>query len=92
MNVGDICKYLPTSTVGKITDVMEKEGKKWALLDFTNLYYDVTFLTAADASEYRSESYKERERGRDQKLRSIEEFEETAEEVNIDTFMPSGGG
>lgn len=92
MKVGDICKYLPTSTVGKITDVRERDGKVWALLDFTNLYYDVTFLTAADASEYRSETYKERERDRDQKLRSVKEFEETAEEVNIDSFMPSGGG
>ncbi|MDR0778542.1 MAG: DUF2098 domain-containing protein [Methanomassiliicoccaceae archaeon] len=92
MKVGDICKYLPTSTVGKITDVRERDGKVWALLDFTNLYYDVTFLTAADASEYRSETYKERERDRDQKLRSVKEFEETAEEVNLESFMPSGGG
>jgi hypothetical protein len=92
MNVGDICKYLPTSTVGKVTDVTEREGKVWALLDFTNLYYDASFLTAADASEYRAESYKERERDRDQKLRSVKDFEETAEDVNIDMLMPSGGG
>jgi len=92
MKIGDICKYLPTSTVGKVTDVREKDGKTWALLDFTNLYYDSVNLTKADISEYRAESYKERERDQDQKLRSVRQFEETAEEVNIDMFMPSGGG
>ena len=92
MKVGDICKYIPTSTVGKITDVREKDGRTWALLDFTGLYYDVSFLSPADAGEYRPESYKERERDREAKLRSVKEFEETAEEVNIDMFMPSGGG
>jgi len=92
MKVGDICKYMPTSTVGKVTDVRMKDGKEWALLDFTNLYYDTVHLTAADISEYREVSYKERERDRDQRLRSVEEFAKEAEDVNIDMFMPSGGG
>ncbi|MCL1983970.1 MAG: DUF2098 domain-containing protein [Methanomassiliicoccaceae archaeon] len=92
MKIGDICKYLPTSTVGKVTDVRERDGKIWALLDFTKLYYDVSFLIPADESEYKAESYKERERDRESKMRSVKEFEETAEEVNIDMFMPSGGG
>ncbi|MDR0335381.1 MAG: DUF2098 domain-containing protein [Methanomassiliicoccaceae archaeon] len=92
MKVGDICKYMPTSTVGKITDVRSKDGREWALLDFSGLYYDVSFLTPADKSEYREVSYKERERDREQKLRSVEEFAKTAEDVNIDMFMPSGGG
>ena len=92
MKVGDIRKYMPTSTVGKVMDIRERDGKVWALLDFTNLYYDSAYLTEADISEYRAESCKERERDSERKLRSVKEFEETAEEVNIDTFMPSGGG
>jgi hypothetical protein len=92
MNVGDICKYMPTSTVGKVTDVRTKDGKVWALLDFTNLYYDVSLLSPADASEYRKVSYKEREIGRNQVLQSVEQFAKTVEDVNIDDFMPSGGG
>ena len=92
MKVGDICKYMPTSTVDKVTDVRVREGKEWALLDFSNLYYDVSFLSPADASEYKAVSYKEREKDRDQKLMSVEEFAKTVEEVNIDQFMPSGGG
>jgi len=92
VNVGDVYKYMPTSTVGKVTDVVEKGGKKWALLDFTNLYYDADHLTKADISEYKEVSFKERERDRDQKLRSVEDYAKTAEDVNIDMFMPSGGG
>jgi hypothetical protein len=83
---------MPTSTVGKVTDVKEKDGKVWALLDFTDLYYDAALLTPADKSEYKEVSYKEREKDREQKLRAVKQFEETAEEVNIDMFMPSGGG
>jgi hypothetical protein len=92
MKEGDICKYMPTSTVGKVTDVREKDGKVWALLDFTNLYYNVSFLEPADKSEYKEVSFKERERDRVQKVRSVEEFAKEAEDVNIDMFMPSGGG
>ncbi|MDR0198330.1 MAG: DUF2098 domain-containing protein [Methanomassiliicoccaceae archaeon] len=92
MKAGDICKYMPTSTVGKVTDVREKDGKEWVLLDFTGLYYDSRYLTNADISEYKEVSYKERERDLEQKLRSVEEFAKTAEDVNIDRFMPSGGG
>lgn len=90
MKVGDICKYMATSTVGKVTDIKEMDGKEWALLDFTGLYYDVSFLTPADASEYKEVRYKEREKNND--LKSVEDFEKVAEEVNIDSFMPSGGG
>lgn len=92
MEIGDICKYLPTSTVGKVTDVRERDGRVWALLDFTNLYYDSALLAKADISEYKAESFKERERSREYKLKADQEFEETVEDVNIDTFMPSGGG
>jgi len=90
MHVGDICKYLPTSTVGKIKEIREMRGKVWALLDFTGLYYDIDHLTQADISEYKEVSYKEREIRRGNA--AIEEFEKTAEEVNIETFTPSGGG
>ena len=83
---------MPTSTVGKVTDIAERNGKVWALLDFTGLYYNVSLLAEADISEYKEVSYKERERDRTQKVRSVEEFAKEAEDVNIDMFMPSGGG
>lgn len=90
MKIGEIYKYMATSTVGKVVDIRERDGKEWALLDFTNLYYDVAFLTPADPSEYKEVSFKERERKTT--LKTVEEIARTAEEVNIDMFTPSGGG
>jgi hypothetical protein len=90
VNVGDICKYTSTSTVGKVTDIRERDGKVWALLDFTNLYYDAEHLVPADVSEYKEIHYKEREKKAD--LKTVEQIARAAEEVKIDTFTPSGGG
>ncbi|MBQ8373667.1 MAG: DUF2098 family protein, partial [Candidatus Methanomethylophilaceae archaeon] len=44
MKHGDILKYLPTSTVGKVQDIKEENGVVWVKLDFTGLYYDSTYL------------------------------------------------
>ncbi len=88
---GDILKYLPTSTVGKVQDIKEENGVVWVKLDFTGLYYDSTYLVPADASEYIEVSFKERstyEGG----MRSIEDIRKESEEVDISEFMPSGGG
>ncbi len=94
--VGDILKYIPTSTVGKVTDVRERDGKVWVKLDFTNLYYDFEYLKTADPSEYKAVSYKEREKntaeGREGAEKALEELRKTEEEVDIRDFTPSGGG
>jgi hypothetical protein len=95
MMTGDILKYTPTSTVGKVTDVMERDGKVWVRLDFTGLYYDAGCLKAADPSEYIEVSYKEREKasaGREGAEAAIEELRKREEEVDIKRFTPSGGG
>ena len=60
MDNGDLVKYLPTSTVGKVTDIREKDGVTWVRLDYTDLYYDATTLVPADPSEYIEVSFKER--------------------------------
>ena len=92
MQQGEIYKYLPTSTVGKVKEIREKDGKTWALLDFTGLWYDVTTLTPADASEYKETSYKYKERSFTSGLQSIEDLAKEIEEVDISEFTPSGGG
>lgn len=92
MKLGDICKYLPTSTVGKVTDTRIVDGKEWALLDFTGLWYDASALTPADASEYKEVSYKYKERTFKVDAKSIEDLSREAEEVDISEFTPSGGG
>lgn len=92
MQLGEIYKYLPTSTVGKVLDIRERDGRSWALLDYTNLWYDVTTLVPADASEYKEIRFKYRESDLNMGLKSIEDLVKEREEVDISEFTPSGGG
>ncbi|TQS85197.1 MAG: hypothetical protein A3208_04750 [Candidatus Methanoprimaticola hominis] len=91
MEVGDLLKYTPTSTVGKVTDIRERDGKAWVRLDFTDLYYDASLLIPADPSEYIEVSFKER-RSYDGGRQAIEDIRKEAEDVDVSEFMPSGGG
>jgi len=95
MMVGDILKYTPTSTVGKVTDIKEKDGIVWIKLDFTGLYYDAAYLKEAAPSEYIEVSFKERElhvTGREGAEAVLEKLRKDEEELDIKYFMPSGGG
>ena len=88
MQLEDIVKYLPTSTVGKITAFREQDGRTWAKLDYTNLWYDLTQLTPCDASEYKTVSVKYRE----VKQKSAEELLRdlgNKEDVDISGFSPT---
>ncbi|MCK9323001.1 MAG: DUF2098 family protein [Candidatus Methanomethylophilaceae archaeon] len=92
---GDVLKYMPTLTVGKVTDIRDKGGKTWVKLDRTNLYYDVSFLQSVDESEYKASSFKERERSIDAYKgtgKTIDDLKKFEEEIDISTFTPSGGG
>lgn len=91
MKVGDLLKYVPTATVGKATDIRERDGKTWVRLDFTDLYYDASYLVEADPSEYIAVSYKERE-DRDRSAEELDRLRKDTGEVDISEFMPSGGG
>lgn len=93
MKTGDILKYTPTSTVGKATEVREKDGKVWVKLDFTNLYYDAKFLVAAAESEYKAVSFKEREKSEGRMAgKTVKEFQTMEGEADISDFTPTGGG
>jgi len=96
MMVGDILKYIPTSTVGKVVDTREKDGIVWVKLDNTGLYYDSAYLKPADKSEYREVSFKEREQrsaGNKEEAQAIlDEMQKAEEEVSIRDYTPSGGG
>lgn len=88
MQLNDIVKYLPTSTVGKIVGFREQDGRSWAKLDFTGLWYDATLLTPCDAAEYKTVSVKYRE----YKEKSAEELLKTLgnkEDVDISGFSPT---
>ena len=92
MQVGDIVKYTPTSTVGKVTEVRERDGKVWIKLDFTGLYYDQTLLIPTSESEYSPITYKEREKKFEGRIQSVEEAANVARDVDISDMMPTGGG
>ena len=92
MQLGEIYKYMPTSTVGKVLDMRDRDGRSWALLDYTNLWYDVTTLVPADASEYKEIRFKYRESDFATGVKSIEDLIKEREEVDISDFTPSGGG
>lgn len=92
LKVGDLLKYTPTATVGKVQEIKEENGVVWVKLDFTGLFYDSRYLIEADPSEYIEVSYKERKTVYEGSMKSIEDLRKETEEVDITDFMPSGGG
>ena len=48
IKVGTTVRYVTTRTLGKVVDVKAEEGKTWAQLDSTQLYYDTHYLTVTD--------------------------------------------
>jgi len=92
VKVGEIYRYRPTGTVGKVEDVREEQGKVWALLDYTKLFYDVSYLEPAEEGEYRKSSYKDRRSDEQSNLRSIEELQKALRDVDVSDYTPSGGG
>lgn len=91
MQKGDVVKYKPTSTVGKVVDVKEMDGKIWVKLDKTNLYYVADTIEPADPSEYKIVSFKEKET-KFKGTASVEDLNKMEKEVDITEMMPSGGG
>ena len=92
MDTGDIVRYLPTSTVGKVVDIKEEDGIVWVKLDKTNLYYKKSLLEPATEAEYKTSSFKEREGKKYEGKSSVEDLDKMEREVDISEMMPSGGG
>ncbi len=92
MQIGDLAKYRNTGSVGKIEELMEDEGKTWALLDTTNLYYDVSTLEPAKPEEYREESTGDRDLK--DKLKEAYRIREQYADMQeaISSITPSGAG
>lgn len=92
MDKGDIVKYIPTNTVGKVVEIKEEDGKVWVKLDRTGLFYVSSTLVPADASEYKTVSYKEKETKTFKGTTSVDDLHKMEKEVDISEMMPSGGG
>ncbi len=85
-------KYTPTSTVGKIVDIKEEDGRTWVKLDVSGLYYAVSTIQPADPSEYKAISFKERKAGEYGGKKGVEDLRQMEKEVDISEMTPSGGG
>lgn len=48
IEVGNYARYVNTGTVGKVMEISEFDGRKFALLDGTDLYYDIDYLEKAE--------------------------------------------
>lgn len=92
MQVGDLAKYRNTGSVGKVEDIMEEEGRTWALLDTTRLYYDVSSLEPARPEEYRKES--EGDRDLKDQLREVDRIRDQIADMQeaVSRITPSGAG
>jgi hypothetical protein len=57
ISVGTTVRYVTTRTTGKVIGLKEDEGRKWALVDSTHLFYDTRYLevTQAKASDEEDE-------------------------------------
>jgi hypothetical protein len=92
MIVGDVVKYRNTGTVGKVEDIMVEGEVTWALLDTSNLYYDIITLDPASEDDYHGAA--NREQGRRDQLEDLDrlrqEMAEMAEKVS--KITPSGAG
>lgn len=92
MDKGDVAKYIATNTVGKIVDIKEENGKVWAKLDTSKLYYVIDTLQPADPSEYHPVSFKEKKVKEFDGLQKIRDLHEMEESVDTSDMTPSGGG
>ena len=94
MQNGDIVKYPDTATVGKVVDIIEKDGRVWAKLDFTGLYYAVDTLIPADKSEYHDTQFKDLTKKNEgfENVDAVRRIREMEENVDISEMEPTGGG
>jgi len=49
--IGASVRYVGTGTIGVVKAIDLANGKYWALLDTTNLYYDVNYLEPIEKTE-----------------------------------------
>jgi hypothetical protein len=90
MQVGDFAKYRNTGTIGKVLEVVEKEGGRWALLDTYNLYYDCSALEPAAESEYKVKVHQAK--SLEEQVEEVERLREQIAEAekSVSRISPSG--
>jgi hypothetical protein len=79
MIVGDFAKYRNTGTVGKIVDIMEEGKVTWALMDTTDLYYDMD--NSRSSLRGRVQRGHQTNRGRKDQLEEIDRYQKDIEDA-----------
>ena len=91
IEIGTRVKYINTDTVGVVTDVMRDSDGEWALVDKTDLYYNVKALEVTDA-EVKAE-VKEHEATKDDAAYYLKKQAEAMGAQKIeDATQATGGG
>jgi hypothetical protein len=89
--VGAVVRYPRTGTTGKVVRVEEMDGRKYAELDSTGLYYRVDELIGADKAAANAER---EDRSLEEYLQEHKELQKQLEEVwekGIDQSCEGGG-
>lgn len=93
IRVGTTVRYITTRTLGKVTDLKVEDGRTWAMVDSTQLYYDTHYLTVTDekaSSEEDEESVKIDLSDLEQKIKDMEDAMKISE-VKNDSSCEGGG-
>jgi hypothetical protein len=93
IKMGTMVRYVTTRTVGKVVDLKVEDGKTWAQIDSTQLYYDTHYLTVTEAgaiSEEDAESVKVDLADVEKKIKDMEDALKI-EDVHMDSSCEGGG-
>ena len=90
---GTMVRYITTRTLGKVVDLKVEDGKTWARIDSTQLYYDTHYLTVTSeiaSSEEDEDTVKVDLAEVEKKIRDMEDALKI-EDVRTDTSCEGGG-
>lgn len=78
IDVGKYARYTNTGTIGKVLEIVDIDGRKFACLEGTDLYYDIKYLEETSKPKDRKEikmDLKEQTKIQEEMLNSIESVE-----------------
>jgi len=93
IKVGTMVRYVTTRTLGKVVDLKVEDGKTWAQIDSTQLFYDTHYLTVTGdraTAEEDEDSVKIDLAEVEKKIKDMEDALKI-EDVRTDTSCEGGG-
>jgi len=89
INVGSFVIYSPTGTKGKVTEIIEDEEGRWAVVDKTGLLYKIEVLNLT--KEIEETEIGEKKFTKEEIVEALEKEKEAAPTAMDDTSLESGG-